>query len=123
LWYLLKPKKIRIAIPTTGNKKLNDKISEFFGKTPTFTIIDLVDGKVEKIKVTKNPASAYQYGSGPIAVKVLVDSKVNAVVVGKIGPGASTLLKQHKIQEIKAKPGVKVAEALEEILKNFKAFS
>ena len=43
-------KKLRIAVPTKTRRGLEDVISEFFGITETFTIIDVKDTKISKIR-------------------------------------------------------------------------
>ena len=109
-------KKLRIAVPTRAHEGLDDVVSEVFGKAKTFTIVDVEDGKVMNVQVIDNPAASYDYGSGPIASKTLVDLKVDFVVAGELGPGASGLLEQHKIKRLPAKAGMKVGESVEEAL-------
>lgn len=105
-------KKIRVAVPTNGDKGLEDTVSEVFSRAPTFTIVDLEKRKVKDVKVLRNPASDYKSGVGPIVIKLLADSKVNVVLAGEVGLGATTLLKQNKIEKIKVKPSITVAEAI-----------
>ncbi|MFP3984620.1 MAG: NifB/NifX family molybdenum-iron cluster-binding protein [Candidatus Bathyarchaeia archaeon] len=112
--------KIRIAIATNGKEKLEDNVSQVFGRANNFTIIDVEDGETRKIEVVQNPAVSYEHGAGPIVVKKLAESKVNVAVAPDFGPGASTLLEHHNIIMITAKAGTKVREALEEALKKLK---
>ena len=107
-----KIKKIKIGIPSQSYTGLEDKVSEVFGKAKTFTIIDIEDGKCKNIKVIKNPAITYKYGSGPIAVKTLVDLKVNVVMSSELGIGAKGLLDQHKIHHVLVKPNIRINETI-----------
>ena len=109
-------KKFRIAVPTEEHDGLEDKISEVLGKAKTFTILDVEGDEVRNVRVVDNPASSYEYGSGPITVKMLKDLNVNFVLASEFGPGVSTLLEEHEIKMVSAKPGTKVSDAVKEAL-------
>ncbi len=113
--------KLKIAVATKKHKGLEDVVSEVFGKAKTFTIVDIEDGEVKNVKVIDNPAASYEYGSGPVAVKTLADVKVNLVISGELGPGASSLLEQHDIKKVSVKPNIKVADSIKEALSKLKA--
>ena len=110
-------KKLRIAVATNGKKGLEDIVSEVFGRANTFTIADIEDGAIEILKIVENPALPYEHGAGPIAVKELVDSKVDKVIGPQLGHGASSILEHHSIKINLAKGGTKVAQAIEDSLK------
>ena len=110
-----------IAFPTKTHAGLEDKVSEVFGKAKTFTIVDVKDGKVRDVQVIDNPAASYEYGSGPVAVKTLVDLKVNLVIAGELGPGAASLLEHYSIKKFSVKPNAKVADCIKEALQELKA--
>jgi len=107
---------LRIAVPTNSHAGLQDIVSEVFGKAKTFTIVDVEDDEVKDVHVVDNPASLYDYGSGPVAVKTLADLKVNVVVANELGVGALGLLEHHNIRKIPAKPGTRVADIIKEAL-------
>jgi predicted Fe-Mo cluster-binding NifX family protein len=113
-------KKVRIAVATTAHGRLDDIVSEVFGRSNTFTVIDIEGDEVKEIEVLENPALSYEHGAGPIVVKMLVDSHVNAVVGAELGPGASALLEQHDIAHIIVKPDIRVNEAVEKALAEIK---
>ncbi len=115
--------KLRIAVPTKTHAGLEDVVSEVFGKARTFTLVDVEDGEVKDVKAIDNPAASYEYGSGPVAVKTLVDLKVNLVISGQLGPGASSLLEQHNIKTASVKPNTRVAESLKQALPKTKTQS
>ena len=105
----------RVAIPTKGKGGLEDVVSEVFGRANTFTVVDMEDDVIKNVKVLKNPAVSYQHGAGPIVVKMLIDSGVNVVLSGELGPGASALLEQRNIMMIAVKPGIPVPETIKNV--------
>ena len=109
-------KKIKIAIPTRGDKGLEDVVSEVFGRAETFTIIEVSDDSIDRVEVVKNQAVSYDYGAGPIAVKMLVDMGVTAVAAGELGIGASTLLEQNNIEKVKVEADIPAKKALEIVM-------
>ncbi|MBC7130327.1 NifB/NifX family molybdenum-iron cluster-binding protein [Candidatus Bathyarchaeota archaeon] len=109
-------RKVRIAIPTKGKAGLDDFVSDVFGKAKFFTIIDIEDGTIQNVKVIDNPAASYEYGAGPIAVKSLVDRRVDMVIAAEFGPCVSTLLDQHEITRIKVSKGARVSESVKNAL-------
>jgi len=113
--------KLRIVVPTKTHAGLEDVISEVFGKAKTFTIVDVEDGEIKSVQVIDNPAASYEYGAGPVAVKTLADLKVDSVISGQLGPGASNLLEHYKIRRFSVKPNTKVADSIKEALSKLKA--
>jgi len=108
---------LRIAVATEGRKGLEDRVSEVFGRSNIFTIVDVENGEIKGVKVIDNPAVSYKHGAGPIVTKMLIDSRVNVVIAGELGPGVSVLLDQFNIRKIAVKPGTQVAEAIIEALR------
>ena len=56
----------RIAVATQDLNGLDDVVSQVFGRSPTFTIVDVEDGVIRKIKVRKEPLRGYPSWSWPI---------------------------------------------------------
>ena len=109
--------KIKLVIPTNGNKGLEDTVSDVFGRAEFFTIIEISRDSICEVDVLKNPAVSYKHGAGPIVVKTLVDMDVKIVAAGEFGVGASTLLDQNRIRRLNVKSGISVREAVKTILK------
>ena len=107
-------KKFRIAVATNGKEGLEDAVSQVFGRATTFTLVDIENGEIQEVKVIENPAVTYEHGAGPIVVKKMVDSKVKMVIAPEFGPGASALLKHHRIAMTSAKSCTRVSDAIEE---------
>jgi predicted Fe-Mo cluster-binding NifX family protein len=101
-----------LAIPTNGEAGLKDFVSDVFGKSSTFTIMNIEDKQIKDIKILENPGKSYEHGAGPIAVKMLVDRGVNTIIAGKLGIGASSLLEHHNIKKISTNTGISVEKAL-----------
>ena len=108
--------KIRIAIATTEDKGMEDKLSKVYGKAKTFTIIDVENGEFKNVRIIDNPGANYNQGSGPIASKTLAEIKTDVVIAAQLGPGAEELLRRHNIRTILVDVKCTVAEALEEAL-------
>ena len=106
------PEKIRIAVATKERKGLQDTVSDAFGRTETFTLVDVLEKVIQNVEVLENPAASMKQGAGPVATKMLGEAGVNVVAAGEIGPGASTLLEIFHIREILVKPGTRVDEAI-----------
>ena len=102
----------KIAIPTEGNKGLEDTVSNVFGRSKTFTIITITANKVESVEIKENPTISYKHGAGPIVAKMLVDMGVNKVIASEIGPGVSTLLDEFNIKKVKVEPGTQIRNIL-----------
>lgn len=109
--------RIKIAIPTKEDKGLEDSVSNVFGKAQNFVVVEVENGSILDAKVVKNPAASYKHGSGPIAVKMLTDMKVDAVAGREFGLGVTTLLEQNKIEKVKVKAGMLVKEVVQRVLK------
>jgi predicted Fe-Mo cluster-binding NifX family protein len=112
--------KHRIAVATNGKKGLEDAISNVFGRAKTFTIVDADNEKILNVKVLENPALSYSHGSGPIAIKTLIDDGVEVVIANELGVGASEILKQHNITYIQAKPDTNTKEAVKHYIQKTK---
>ena len=108
--------KIKIAIPTRGDKGLEDLVSDIFGRSEKFTILEVSDGSVINVEVVENPAASYKHGAGPIVVKMLTDMGVTAVAAREFGLGVSTLLEQNGIKKFNVKADIPVKEALQKVL-------
>ena len=107
---------IRLAVPTKGDKGLEDSVSDVFGRSERFVILEISDGSVVNVKVVENPAASYKHGAGPIVVKMLSDMGVTAVAAREFGPGVSTLLEQNGIKRFNVEANISVKEAVQKVL-------
>jgi predicted Fe-Mo cluster-binding NifX family protein len=104
----------RIAIATLNNKGLDDIISNTFGYSKTFTIIDIEDGNIKDIKIIDNPAGSMTHGRGPVIAQKLSDMNVEIVISSELGPCVLEILKEFGISTINVKPRLRVLEVLKE---------
>lgn len=107
-------KHLIVAVTTAGEKKLEDTVSQEFGHSKTFTIIEIEEGNIKKVRVIENPAVSISHGRGPLIAKALAEMKVQMVISGEIGPGASAMLKEFGISQEIAASGKRVEEVLRE---------
>jgi predicted Fe-Mo cluster-binding NifX family protein len=108
---------MRIAIATKGLNGLDDSISEVFGRSPTFTIINIENNTIESIYPENNKSASVEHGAGPLTCTRLIKLGVNVVVAAEFGPTVSSMLKESGIKEIKVKVGTKVEDVLQSYLK------
>lgn len=108
--------KIRVAVPTKNKKGLEGIVSEVFGRTKYFTLVDLEGGSIERVEVLENPHVEYKHGTGPLVVKMLADHGVDIAIAQEVGPGASTLLEQNNIELFKIEAGPSVSEVLKLVM-------
>ena len=109
--------KIRVAVATNNKNGLEDTVSDVFDRAKTFTLLDIENSQITSVQFLENSATDFHHGAGPIAVKMLVDNKVNVVVANQLGFGASELLNQHDIKMVPMEPGTKVAQVIKQAIK------
>jgi len=107
----------KVAVASKGSRGLKDEVSEVFGKTKVFTIIEIDEGKIKRVESVKNPAASYEYGAGPIAVKFLADLGVTFAVGSEFGVGVSAILEDKKIKAMKVPSGTKIEDVVNKIIK------
>lgn len=108
---------LKVAVAAKGLKGLGDEVSDVFGRARAFTIVTVEDSKIKGAKVVDNPAASYEYGAGPIVTKMLAEMKVEIVIAGEFGMGASVLLKDKNIRAVKVKAGTNVCRAVDGVIK------
>ena len=99
---------MRIAISTEGNK-----VFPHFGRSPVFTILDVVDGSVVGKGVIPNPG--HQPGFIP---RFLSEKGVQLVITGGMGPRA-----QDIFQELGMETVLGVSGNVDEVIERFLAGS
>jgi len=97
---------MRVAISTDG-----DFVSVHFGRCPSFTLVDIENGKVIKRAEIPNP------GHQPGAIPQFLHKKgVNCIVCGGMGQRAEAFFQEYGIQTIVGVSG-KIDDVIEKILK------
>ena len=103
---------MRIAVPSTGKRKLSNKIADTFSRTPNFTIVTIEDKKIKKVEVLDNPGMTPTRGAGPLAASVLKDNQVNILLTSEMGPGAQDILDSYGIEVELVKEGKWVSDVI-----------
>ncbi|HEY5387301.1 MAG TPA: NifB/NifX family molybdenum-iron cluster-binding protein [Thermoleophilia bacterium] len=75
--------KSRIAIPSELPGGLEARRSGHFGRCACFTLIDVIDGKVDEVEILQN--APHTEGGCMAPVLVLAEQNVDAIVVDGIG--------------------------------------
>ena len=97
---------MRIAISTDG-----DFVSAHFGRCPSFTLVDIENGKVTKRTEIANP------GHQPGAIPQFLHKKgVNCIVAGGMGMRATQFFEEYGIKTIMGVSG-KIEEVIEKLQK------
>jgi predicted Fe-Mo cluster-binding NifX family protein len=97
---------MRVAISTDG-----EFVSQHFGRCPTFTIVDLQNGKVIAKEVVENPG--HEPGYIP---QFLHERGVEAIIAGGMGMRATGFFDEFGIKAIVGISG-KIDEVVEQIAK------
>jgi len=106
----------KLAAASQGQGGLNDLVSPMFGRCPTFTIVEIENGKMKRVNVVPNQAASAMQGAGIAAVQALVNIGVKAILAGRFGPNAFALCDQAGIQMIPVQPGIKIEDAVQSFI-------
>jgi len=106
--------KMRIAFASEESNGLDSIVSRKFARATYFIIVDLIDDKVENVKLIKNPGVVASGGAAIKAIQELINQKVDIVVAGAFGPNATVALQETGIK-FYTYEGVKIRDVLEKI--------
>ncbi len=73
----------RLAVPSDGEGGLDGQRAGHFGHCDVFTLVDIVDGKIEKVTILAN--KEHVQGGCMVPVQLLAENGVQRLVVGGIG--------------------------------------
>lgn len=94
---------MKIAIASTG-LTLQSNVSDVFGRSPNFIIVDLQNDEIENISPIENPAKN-ERGAGNLAAQFIIDQGVEALILGELGNVAFGILRNAGIKIYKIRPG------------------
>ncbi len=86
---------MKLAICAQG-EDLTSPVDQRFGRCPYFVILDSDSGEI--IKSIPNSGALASGGAGTQTARLLFSEKVEAVLVGNVGPNAVTALKAAGIK-------------------------
>ena len=102
---------MRIIVPTvTGG--LDDRINPSFGRTPTFTVVDVQNGEITGVQVLPNPGYSQPRGAGVTASQFVIDQGADVVIAAQFGPNSYGVLQAAGIRMVSAPAGMTVREAV-----------
>ena len=87
---------MKIAISSNGDK-LTDNISEVFARCPYFVVAEIENEKIQKTEVIENKIANQLGQAGISAAQLMAEKDIKAVITKNVGPRASDVLKQFKI--------------------------
>ena len=99
-----------VAVPSVGAGGLEARRSSHFGKSPNFTLVELVNGKIEGVQVVANGSHAESGCRN--AAQLLASARVDALVAGGIGARPLAILSEAGIDVYFDKQRKTVAEAV-----------
>lgn len=104
---------IYVAATVAGG--LEDQVSQVFGRTPTFTVVEVEDGKISRASVIPNPYGNVPSGAGIQAAQLVAEKSPRAAFAGDFGPNVAGVLSQAGIEMIPVS-GITVRQAVEQYL-------
>ena len=107
---------MRIAIPSTGKRKLSNKIADTFSRTPEFTVVTVEKNQIKDAEIIQNPGSTPERGAGPLAARTLKDNNIDVLMTIEMGPGAKNILEALGIEILIVEPEKTVKELVEDYL-------
>jgi len=113
-----KKKGLLIAIPVQEEKDLNSIINGHFGRAPFFALITLEDSEVKELHFIENPYASAEKKRGLRVAHLLIENRVNIVLVGEIGEAPINTLENNFVQ-VEQIPPEKEKGKLSEIIKMF----
>jgi len=109
---------MRIAVPTTGKRKLSNKITDSFSRTPEFTIVTIEENRIKTVEIVVNPGNTPERGAGPLAARTLKDNNVDVLLTVEMGPGARNILEALGIEIALVEQDKSVKELVESYLES-----
>jgi len=89
--------KMKVAVSSTG-KDIESQVSNVFGRCPYFVIAEIEKKKIVKVESIENTSSGQMGGAGISTAQAIAEEGVKAVITENIGPRASDVLRQFKIE-------------------------
>jgi len=106
----------KVAVATEGPGGLDDIVSARFGRCPTFTVLTIENGNIKDVRVIQNQAAFAPQGAGISSIQLLANEGVRFIIAGNFGPNVSQVAAQLGIQMIPVPPGIRVREAIQNLV-------
>lgn len=102
---------VLICVPSLDKDGLRGKISQHFGKTPYFVLINWEDEKIENVQVLESKAK--HTGGSMTPGEFIAGSRASALLCGNLGPKAIQMLQNVGINVFVGASGT-VVEAVQD---------
>jgi len=105
---------MKIVVPLKDNNGLESVLSDHFGRSPYYAVVEIFNDRVESIKIVENPR---EQGLKPSEYCVKIDAKYVVIKTGSgIGVKALQLLRENRI-EVLCVNALTLGEAIQKFLK------
>ncbi len=91
----------RILIPVVDESGLNSRISEHFGRTPFFSVLDLNE-KGEVIEQKTVPNAGEHFGGGGRRAAFILGLKPNVIIAFGMGPRGLSIYQSERVPVLRA---------------------
>jgi cation diffusion facilitator family transporter len=109
-------KNIKLAFPVLDREGLQAKVSEHLGTAPYFLFVEIEEGRARNWEILKNPSSNFEKKRGVKAVELIIQEKVDVLVVRSIREGPFHMLRDNFIKILRSPDEVRtVGNTLEKI--------
>ena len=78
-------------------KNIDGDVSDVFGRSPYFIIIEIEDGEIKDKEILENRSIDQMSGAGVTTAQLIVEKNVKAVITGNVGPRALDVLRQFNV--------------------------
>jgi predicted Fe-Mo cluster-binding NifX family protein len=96
---------VRIVIPVVSESGLDSRISEHFGRTPFFAVVDL-DEKGQVIEQKTVPNAGEHFGGGGRRAGFILDLKPNAIITYGMGPRGLSIYQSERVAVLRANSAI-----------------
>jgi predicted Fe-Mo cluster-binding NifX family protein len=105
---------MKIIIATNAGG-LEDNVSSVFGRSPSYTIVEVEGKEIKNVRVIPNQFASSLHGAGVQAGQFAVNEGAKVAIAGNFGPNVANILRSAGIEMIIFNG--KVKEAVENYIK------
>ena len=92
---------VRIVVPVVDESGLDSRISEHFGRTPFFAVINL-DEKGQVIEQKTVPNAGEHFGGGGRRAGFILNLKPNVIIAHGMGPRGISIYQSERVAVLRA---------------------
>lgn len=88
---------MKVVVSSTG-KTLDSNVDTRFGRCQYFLIVETENNQIKNVLAVQNQGALQGHGAGIRAAEQVGEIKPDAVITGNLGPNASNVFNQLKIE-------------------------